>query len=70
MEKQYTVIVDEICPLHGGRNYAYQNTDENFVRNESICEGCTSPSRHIASADVVAQRQARSYERPARPSKR
>ena len=67
----YTVVIDSVCPVHGGRNFSYRNKDENFDRQESICEGCTSPARQPApSPEVQAARSARSHERPARPSKR
>lgn len=62
----YKILVDETCPEHGGKNFVYQNDDENFPRMESICEGCTNATPHVPSPELVAQRQARSHERPAR----
>lgn len=67
MSKNYTIIVDEICPEHGGRNFSYQYDDENFERIESACEGCNVVSRQPVSEEVQAARQARSHERPQRP---
>lgn len=67
--KNYTVIVDEICPEHGGRNFSYQYDDENFERVESVCEGCNTIQRHQPSQQLQAERAARSHTRPTRPSR-
>ncbi len=48
--KSYDVIVDEKCQAHGGQNFAYQYHDENFVRIESVCEGCTHLRRFRPAA--------------------
>lgn len=64
MKKNYTVILDEICQEHGGRNFVYQYDDENFERIESACEGCTNPTRKHVS------REPRIVERPQRPPRR
>ena len=70
MANGYDVIVDEVCPVHGGRNYAYQYHDENFVRIESVCEGCNVMQPHQPSAQMAAERAARQPQaRPQRPSR-
>ncbi len=63
---KYQIITDETCATHGGKNFAYQYDDENFVRNVSICEGCTNPTTHVISPEAQAARASRSHERPAR----
>lgn len=67
MEKNYDVIVDEICPDHGGRNFSYQYHNENFVRIESVCEGCQTPTRHEPSSDRAARAKGARPQRPLRP---
>lgn len=59
--KNYTIKVDELCQEHGGYNAAYQNDDENFVRLESVCEGCVSTRPHRSGNTPTPQ------PRPQRP---
>jgi hypothetical protein len=63
---QIIVILDEICPQHGGHTFVYQYEDENFERWESVCEECARMARRPRATRLVPQ-GARS-ERPARPT--
>ena len=64
----HDVVVDEICPLHGGHNFAYQYHNENFIRIAEICEGCNITVRQEPSSELQVERQTRQLQvRPHRP---
>ena len=57
----YTVITDELCPVHGGHNFVYQYNDENIIRTEWC--GVCSEARRTTSKHAVRQQG----PRPVRP---
>lgn len=65
--KNYSVTVNEVCPEHGGLNFAYQHEDESFARIESACEGCNVLTSHTPSEELQATRESRDHSRPSRP---